>query len=361
MDRRLYLTAAAGVLLSACTWLEPPSREPTTEPRQEPEPTPSREAEATVTARTRDELLAEIDDAESGETVFVPPSESIDLSGVWGIQVPPGVTVSGGGTAATEGAVLASPPGDEAPRNVEIQEKFSLGPGARLTGVRLEGHHHEYVNPAEAHDGDFYAHRGGGVRTSEQTVVDNCEIAGWPYAGVVATHDAHVHHNFIHHNTWEGLGYGIAIPQGDHMPIIEFNDFNYNRHAISAGGGQSVGYVARYNVVGPDWVGSQFDMHGSNGMTGTAGERIEIHNNTFQGTHAVEAKTRNPGGVYPAIQVRGVPTEGVWVTQNWFYHDSREGAYDQSGGPQKAHFENNHYGSNEPRKFGIGAPRSYTA
>jgi hypothetical protein len=304
---------------------------------------------------SREGLLTAIAAASRGDTVTVDPDAEISLDGVWKVTVPAGVTLSGGRGDERPGAVLYSEAGDEGP-NEKFHKKFRVQAEARFTGFRLRGHHQQYVNPETAFDGNHYAHRGGGIRAFDGAEVDNNEISGWPHAAVFSVGDAHIHHNYIHHNTWDGLGYGVGIPDGDHMPIIEYNYFNYNRHSITGGGGPEVGYVAQYNIFGADWVGAQVDMHGTEGMTGVAGKRMEIRHNTFKATHAVRAKTRNPDREYPAILIRGTPAEGVWVENNWFRHADRDGAYEQPGGPANVTFDNNHYGEDPPLKSDIGAP-----
>jgi len=338
MDRRAYLAAAGSAVLFGGALADPaPVVEPVQERADDDEPTV-----ASSLGDLRDSLGA----ATWGDVVYVPPDVEIDLTGTWRLSIPDGVTLASDGRMDDhDGARFHSSPGDEAPE--QHTHKFELGRSARLTGVQLEGHHHEYVNPIEEHDGDFYAHRGNGVWAGRDAVVDNNEISGWLYAAVWAEDDAHVHDNFLHHNTWGGLGYGVVVPSGDNMPLIEDNRFNYNRHSIAAGGGPEVGYVARNNVVGPDWVGAQFDMHGDEGMVGVAGDEVVIEGNTFRGTHTVEAKTRNPGAEVPAIHIRGTPETGVWVENNHFYHEDRASAYQQTDGPHRVHFSDNTYGRPE--------------
>ena len=353
--RRDFLTTLGGVTVAGLAGCTSGAADESTPSGVDP----VREADATVVVETLDGLLGALESASAGDVVYVPPDVRLNTGGVWKVPIPDGVTLAGGrGVDGADGALLKSPKGDEGPEDEKFHKKFRLGRGARFTGFRLLGHHFEYRNAEEEFDSDYYAHRGGGVRANVDAVVDNNEIGGWPHAAVWAERNAHVHHNDLHHNTWEGLGYGVVVPGGDHMPVIEHNYFNYNRHAIAASGGTDCGYVARYNVVGPDWVGHQFDMHGSEGMTGIAGDAIFMHHNTFEGTHAIEGKTRNPGGEHPAIHIRGEPTQGVWVQHNWFYHDDLEGAYEQADGAGNAFIRDNHYGEDEPSDPDVGGPRS---
>ena len=76
--------------------------------------------------------------------------------------------------------------------------------------------------------------------------------------------------NFIHHNTREGLGYGVSVG-GDGFAEIVGNTFLMNRHAIAADGTALSGYRARNNLVlsnVPSYKTlrleqADFDMHGS--------------------------------------------------------------------------------------------------
>lgn len=370
MKRRAFLATGAAVALAGCSFgsddggasgtdrqeARPPGGGSDGETATPPEGGATRREDASAILN-QGMLLEELQAATAGDIISVPSDVHIDLQDRWTVTVPSGVTLDGGGDARSPGAVLRSPEDDETPADNVFKRKLKLESGARLTGFRIESTFDEYVNPEEEYDGDYYAHRGGGGVTAKAgSEVDNNEISGWPYAAVFARGDAHIHDNYIHHNAWEGLGYGVAIPEGNHMPVIESNRFNYNRHSITGAGGPQVGFIARYNVVGEDWLGSQFDMHGTEGMVGIAGGEIIIERNTFRATHAVEDKTRDPGGQYPAIDIRGTPTEAVHVEQNWFYHETIEDAYHQPDGPKKVYFEDNHFGRSAPNRPTIGAP-----
>lgn len=352
MDRRTYLGVVGGAFVSGCTTVIEEEQPQGRRPRRS---TPDERDTAAIDSTG--ELVDALESATEGDEVEIATDATLDLTGHWELTVPAGVTVRGGRGERTPGALLKSPDGDQTPRHNSVKRKLVLEEGARLTGLRLVGHYHEYVNPETAHDGDYYAHRGGGgVTVKTDATVDNCELSGWPYAAVFARANARITNNAIHHNAWEGLGYGVAIPEGNHRPVIESNYFNYNRHSISGAGGPQVGFVARFNVVGEEWVGSQFDMHGTEGQAGVAGGKMVIERNTFRATRAVAAKTRNPRGSYPAIDIRGTPRVGAWIERNWFYHDDREGALRQPNGFENVHFSNNHYGRLEPTDRRIGAP-----
>lgn len=354
MDRRAYLAATATVLLAGCSTNGGDPSE-TEDPWYVTEP----EGSVFSSIASVDGLTRALSAATDGDLVAVNPDAELDLDGLWEITVPSGVTLAGSHEEGNPGAVLRSADGDQTPESEPFTRKLELGQGARITGFRLEGNYHEYVNPDEEHDGDYNAHRGGGgVTAEEDTEVDNNEISGWPYAGVVAHGNSHVHDNYIHHNVWEGLGYGVTVPEGDHMPLIESNRFDYNRHSIAGGGGERTGYIAKHNLVEERAVGHQFEMHGSEGMSGVAGRRIVIEQNTFKATRNVEEKTRDPGGRAHAIDIRGTPTEGAWIERNWFYHDDRESAVRQPERYENVHFTDNHFGTADPPTLDIGASKS---
>lgn len=356
LNRRALLAAAGTVAagaLAGCT-----SR---TDQQVHPDADVVTRDDATTVVTDLDGIRRALGSASPGDVVFVPPSKSIDLGGTWMIEVPEKVTLAGGrGQPAppgkSSGALLYSPDGDEGPEG-ETKQKFRVRDGGRFTGFRLRGHHHDYVNPDKKYGGNHYAHRGGGVHVEGAGRVDNNEVFDWVHASVAVDGPARVDHNYIHHNAWDGLGYGVAVgPTG--MPDIEHNYFNYNRHSITGTGDPETSYRARYNVVGPKWVGAQFDVHGTDGMSGVAGRRFVFRHNTFKASSLIPEKTDYEGQV-PAIHVRGTPKEGIRVEKNWFYHATRSGAYSQSGGRTKVTFSDNHYGSGEPSKKRVGAPRSH--
>jgi hypothetical protein len=186
----------------------------------------------------------------------------------------------------------------------------------------------------------------------EGVEIDNCEVWGFAYAGITAEEDGHVHHNHVHHTPRDGLGYGI-IESGCH-PLIEWNYFNYNRHAVASSG--SGGYTVRYNHFGPDTIGHVIDMHRS------GGNRMEIYRNTVEGHEAV-----NDGSQKPAVAIRGTPDDVATIHDNWFYNpdqprDSPSGWTEEAiiqvhvDSWENVEWSNNHLGSSEPASD-VGCPR----
>jgi hypothetical protein len=132
-----------------------------------------------------------------------------------------------------------------------------------------------------------------------------------------------VSRNFIHHNSRDGLGYGVSVNSGGYA-TIEGNLFDHNRHAIASNGAPYTAYFAHYNYVldgGYTQSGSwnqHFDVHGSDGgYGGVAGELFDISFNTFRGDQDYFVNTR------AAFWLRGTPTVGAFFHDNVLLHSNR--------------------------------------
>ncbi|NQT52575.1 hypothetical protein HQ576_11015, partial [bacterium] len=115
-----------------------------------------------------------------------------------------------------------------------------------------------------------------------------------------------IHHNFIHHCQYQGLGYGVC--HGTAASLVEQNLFDWNRHSIAGTGRPGNSYVARHNVELGVSLSHCFDMHGGRDRrdgTDIAGTAIEIYNNTFRAPQT-------------PVVIRGVPEEKCEVHHNWF-------------------------------------------
>jgi hypothetical protein len=271
-----------------------------------------------------EQLIAGLHDAGPGETVYIPGEAVLDftslvLAGGFALQIPPGVTLaSDRGAGGSAGALLKSDAYATSPL-IRIE-----GPGARITGLRIRGPDPErdlahwrrsfWSSQGERqglskHEYYYQFPASRGVATEYDGLeVDNCELSGWSLAAVflAAGRGHHLHHNFIHHNQRQGLGYGIS--HGTAFSVIEYNLFDWNRHSISGTGQSPSGYVARYNLETGHSLSHSFDMHGGRDRkdgTSTAGSRIEIYNNTFLGARR-------------AISIRGRPEECARIFGNWF-------------------------------------------
>ena len=329
-------------------------------------------ADATVEVSTKAGLLDALDGASSGDVVFVSGDARIDLTGEAEIVVPGGVTLaSDRGYDGSPGALLSVDDylrDDTSPDNL-----FKVhGDGVRLSGIRLRGPRTEYFDPDHTAPGfkDLIAAGIGFV--GDDGEVDNCEIFGWTHAGVNVgsrTHvvGGHIHHNYIHSNPMEHLGYGVNLYNGE--SLIEYNYFDLNRHSISSYGHPTNGYEARYNLVGPHPVSHSFDMHGqdqSQEGDNVAGNTTLIHHNTFRFTEDIKGRGQE------AIAIRGIPDDRADFEHNWFYHPERPDsnyvnehgqAYRQGNkegdGWVNVYASGNHFGRDEPAAD-VGHPRSFT-
>lgn len=294
--------------------------------------------------RDRDALVDAVGRAGDGDVVFVAGDAEIDL-GNTSLDPGDGVTIaSDRGCDGSEGALLYS---DDSDARLIVTSSDDV----RVTGLRVGGRYRDHRGENSLYDGDDWD---AGIRIGgENGTVDNNEVYGFRYVGVdVEGAGAHVHHNTIHYNAGDGLGYGVLSGTGaEPIPLIEYNYFEFNRHSVATHSDRS--YEVRFNVHGPNMPDHHiFDVHGTKDECGqhcggTAGGEIRIHHNTV-----MAAKD-------PVLSIRGVPETGAWIESNWMYHQ-KDGAVIQE---KEAPFENvtmqdNHYGEDEPASCDIGAPRS---
>ena len=270
------------------------------------------------TVKDLDSLLDALSKAKQQQVVFIPGEAEIDLTARIYIkqivlEIPEGVTLAGDrGHNGSQGALLTS---DALNTPVMIR---ATGPNVRVAGLRIQG-----PNPKrylEHHRRAFGAGGGGhpyyykfptqnGISTEQDGLeVDNCDICGFGHAAIYLTKGErhHIHHNFIHHCQYNGLGYGVSHNAAS--SLIEFNLFDWNRHSIAGTGRPGCTYVARHNVELGVSLSHCFDMHGGRDRkdgTDVAGTSIEIHNNTFRAPQT-------------PVVIRGVPQETCEVHHNWF-------------------------------------------
>ena len=269
-----------------------------------------------------DELLEALSKAKAGQIVFIPADTVIDLTARIYIEeivldVPKGVTLAGDrGHGDSEGALLTS---DALKTPVMIR---ASGPDVRITGLRIHGpnpkrylehHRRSFGEGGEGHKYYYKLPTSNGITTNfPRLEVDNCEISGFSHAGIylMTAEGHHIHHNYIHHCQYQGLGYGIC--HNTASSLIEHNLFNWNRHSIAGTGRPGNSYVARHNVELGISLSHCFDMHGGRDRkdgTDIAGTSIEIYNNTFRATQT-------------PVVIRGVPQDKCEVYHNWFIKHS---------------------------------------
>jgi len=296
---------------------------------------------------TVDELLAALQRAKAGEVVFVPGQVTLDLSArvyvdKTVLEIPADVTLaSDRGADGSKGALLFS---DALATRPLVR---ALGPNVRLSGLRLRGpdperrldhHRRSYREPGKGRDPDYYYSFpvSNGIDTTHDGLeVDNCELAGWSHAAVFLRRgsDHHIHHCFIHHNQYQGLGYGVCLDIAE--ALIERCLFDFNRHSIAGTGRPGSGYEARHNIERGTSLSHLFDMHGGRDRkdgTDIAGDWLRVHHNAF-----FCDKT--------AVVIRGVPAREAVIEHNWLIHRSDRPAMSSDG---RTTFGPNCWGIDEP-------------
>ncbi len=271
---------------------------------------------------TKDQLISALQNAQSGEVIFVPGNADIDLTGTWGHVIPAGVTLAGdrGWNGSLGGRIFRYRMSPSSADNgySKIPLLVVGGDGVRITGLRIEGG--DTVQDEIFQDIGIDVKSGIDATECRALEVDNCEIWGWSYTGIKLSNSnwsqasAYIHHNSIHHCQARGYGYGVVLYGG--KALIEANLFDYTRHAISATGFPGEGYEARYNIHlghGNAIGGHHFDVHAwpvPETNESIAGYEYKIHHNTFQYT------------TIPSIGIRAVPEKGVWIEHNIFQTSS---------------------------------------
>lgn len=254
-----------------------------------------------------------------GTVITIAPQAVLDLTGLYPLQLPSGVTLRGGRRGLNLGARLcmALDCDENNPMNVPGDTMMEvIGSDVRVTGLRLEGPSRrtdpnvQTTRAVLAHDGVGYV----------RTIVDHNDVSGWTGGGIDVRgpddddmtgcnlgpppfSNVFVARNFLHHNRQQEKGYGVVTGKGG-FPLIEGNTFLANRHAIAASGGGHTGYFARFNLVlseaplqeaGPfSWRTHDFDQHGNgdNGFGDRAGLYNWIFNNTFFGANRANYEIR---------------------------------------------------------------------
>jgi hypothetical protein len=300
--------------------------------------------------RDRRELVSALEEASAGEVVFVDSAAEIDLT-VWVytedlvLSIPEGVTLaSDRGVGGSAGALLYSEALDTGPL---IR---ATGPEARITGLRLRGP--DKSRRTELHTASFGGEtpRGrdfyysfpvsqGITTTAHVLEVDNCELWGWSHAAIYleAGLEHRIHHNDIHHNQRQGLGYGVHVD--DAKATIDRNVFDWNRHSIAGSGVPGAGYAARHNAVLEHANSHLLDMHGGRDR----GDGTNVAASWLEYTNNYVANTDHAG-----IVIRGVPEEEATVSKNWFLHPSADDQAVRSGG--RTTVTDNVYGDPPERK-----------
>ncbi len=301
---------------------------------------------------TLDDLLNALRTAQAGDVIHISGKTVIDCTervfiDQLVLEIPEGVTLAGDrGRYGSSGAMIMS---DTFATRPLIR---ALGPRVRVTGLRIRGpyphrgmdHHRRSFQEGRGHEYYYKFPVSDGIDTSyDHLEVDNCELAGWSHSSIFLKDgkNHHVHHNFIHHNQYNGLGYGISHVTA--YSLIECNLFNHNRHSIAATGSPDSGYEARHNIEMGVSLSHCFDMHGGRDRgdgTDIAGKWINVHHNTFRCPEA-------------AVVIRGVPTEGATIYNNWFHQNPDKQSVRSS---DHTTITNNLYGMKTPQHLASAEP-----
>ncbi len=261
------------------------------------------------TVTNKDELLAALKSAGPGQVIFLPDGVEIDLTGHRNLVLPPAVTLAG--TRGLDGSLGAR-------LFTTLRQSHTLmttgGDDIHLTGLRFEGAFGGTDKVADHSSFLSINHYGAEI--------DNCEVYNFNVSGIGVSAGAlgvHIHHNSLHHIQRSGYGYPVSTSAAGLRVIA--NRCDHCRHAIASSGTPGSGYEAAWNLIGPHETGHSFDMHGGSDRgdnTDIAGDWLHVHHNTFLGKVA-------------AVGIRGVPSQGGLVHNNWFVAIAPDKAVFSSG------------------------------
>jgi len=182
------------------------------------------------TVKDLDALLGALSRAKPGQVVFIPAETEIALTARIYIEqvmleVPQGVTLAGDpGHNGSKGALLTS---DALKTPVMIR---AGGQNVCITGLRIRGpnpkryldHHQRAFGSGNAGRDYYYKFpTSNGITTEHPHLqVDNCEISAFAHAGIylLKGEGHYIHHNFIHHCQYNGLGYETSNQAVDIVP-----------------------------------------------------------------------------------------------------------------------------------------------
>lgn len=273
----------------------------------------------TFSVSNKRQFLDALEKASAGDTIAIAPSAQIDLTGNKEIPIPGGVTIHGGRSKSTAGALIHTRDRTQPPGNATWNLLRTAGAGVVVKNLRLQG-----PDGSPGGTGDFMA-CGLSIR-HDNALVERSEIFHWPACGVSTnnTANARVEKNYIHDNIRSGRGYGVVVGRTKSPTLIKYNSFRKNRHSV-AGNGYGSYEVAYNRFMDSDTLGmhSLIDMHGVNerlldNSTHQAGVDIHIHHNDIE--------YRSTG--VAVVGIRGVPkypaiiedncvarTDSTWVQQ----------------------------------------------
>jgi hypothetical protein len=275
-------------------------------------------ATANYTVSTVEQLVAALKTATRGQKIYIADNAVLNCSGLTkSLYIPAGITLESGlrfdanfSSGSTMGAKLYLP-------TATLSSLLRiLGDSVTIRGLKIHG-------PDRNIDGTSPISCGVKVVDYRALTVDNCEIAGWSYAGVnfINSKAGKVTNSYIHHNRRNGIGYGISLDSAAEL-VADRNLMDNNRHCIAGSGHRTQSYEIKNSILrmteAYPYNSSLLDMHGESEMrNGTtypnstyAGKKVWIHHNSIRNS----AKA--------AIVIRGIPLEQSRIEYNTFDHAS---------------------------------------
>lgn len=276
---------------------------------------------ASTVATSVSDLRNAIDDVADGGLIWIPNWVTLDVTGVTNLTPAKNVTIASGSCFKLAPNTFAA--GAELriyDEGIDTDPIFDVSnPGVRFSGLRFNAPRTTWHEWQGYDDTPIYT---GIAVNADNVEIDLCTFTGFTHAGVAVGEAGRVDETHIHHcdfvdNPQDALGYGVTVFHG--RPLIQYSYFDHNRHSVSADGAEDCEYVVRYNIIGPNPISHQVDMHGDedhevNGRP-RAGRDVSVHHNIIEGKDSVR-----DGHNTEAIKIRGQPLEGLQVVRNWFGH-----------------------------------------
>ncbi len=273
---------------------------------------------AAYTVSTVDQLVSALKLVTRGETIYITDNAVINCNNLTkSLYIPAGVTLASGlrfdqnfSSSGSSGAKLYL----STPTLTSLVR--ILGDSVTIRGLKIHG-------PDRTVNGTQPISCGIKVVDFKGLTVDNCEIAGWSYAGInfFNSKAGKVTNSYIHHNRRNALGYGILLDSAADI-VADRNLLDNNRHCIAGSGHRTQSYEIKNSILRMTepypYNSSLCDMHGESEMRNSttypnsayAGGKISIHHNSIR------------YGSKPAIVIRGIPLVQSYIQYNTFDHAS---------------------------------------
>jgi len=219
-----------------------------------------------TTSDTYSTFKTKIEAATSGQVVFINNDVSMDLTNLGGdaILVPAGVTVaSDRGNGSSEGAFLYTNQMKHNSSGYDRPVFLAAGINIRITGFTLRGPYGFSGTYASSEAEKVLRRLKHGIASNyDNAEVDNMHIYNFPasatnfgqytsnstYWGPLQYSSGHkVHHNYIHNNLQNGMGYGVST---SHAYVeVYSNVFHSHRHDIAGSGQLDNSFEAYCNTI----------------------------------------------------------------------------------------------------------------